>query len=52
MTTLVDGILDSGWHDVVWDGRDDAHHKVSSGVYFCRLMSQGSTSVKKVVLLK
>ena len=52
VTTLVDDTLDPGWHDVVWDGRDDAHHRVSSGVYFCRLISQGSTSVKKVVLLK
>ncbi len=52
VTTLVDDTLDPGWHDIVWDGRDDAHHRVSSGVYFCRLISQGSTSVKKVVLLK
>jgi hypothetical protein len=50
--TLVDGTMEPGWHDIVWDGRDDAHHRVSSGVYFCRLISQGSTSVKKVVLLK
>ncbi len=50
--TLVDGRLGPGWHDVVWDGRDDAHRQVASGVYFCRLESQGSTSVKKVVLLK
>ena len=50
--TLVDGTAEPGWHDVVWDGRDDAQHRVSSGVYFCRLISQGSTSVKKVVLLK
>jgi len=52
ITTLVDGTMEPGWHDVVWDGRDDAQHRVSSGVYFCRLISQGSTSVKKVVLLK
>ena len=52
VTTLVDDTLDPGWHDIVWDGRDDARHRVSSGVYFCRLISQGSTSVKKVVLLK
>ncbi len=52
VTTLVDGTMDPGWHDIVWDGRDDAQHRVSSGVYFCRLISQGSTSVKKVVLLK
>ena len=50
--TLLDGTVEPGWHDVVWDGRDDAQHRVSSGVYFCRLISQDSTSVKKVVLLK
>ena len=49
---LVDGRLGPGWHDVVWDGRDDDHRQVASGVYFCRLESQGSASVKKVVLLK
>lgn len=50
--TLVDGRLGPGWHDVVWDGRDDAHRQVASGVYFCRMESQGMSSARKIVLLK
>ncbi len=50
--TLVDADMELGWHDVIWDGRGDDRQQVASGVYFCRLISQGSTSVKKVILLK
>ena len=50
--TLVDGRLEPGWHEVLWDARNDNHSPVASGVYFCRLESQGSVSVKKLVLLK
>jgi len=50
--TLVDGALEPGWHEVLWDGRNDNHRAVASGVYFCRLESQGSVLVKKLVLLK
>jgi hypothetical protein len=39
-------------HEVVWDGRDNAGRKVSSGVYFYRMATPGFTQTLKMVLLK
>jgi hypothetical protein len=37
---------------VVWDGRNNAGQRVSSGVYFYKLVSKNFTQTKKMVLLK
>jgi len=47
VTTLVDGMLQSGDHSVAWDASD-----VSSGVYFYRLTGGEVTATRKMVLLK
>ena len=41
-----------GRHAITWDGRDDAGHPASSGVYYVRLRAGGSTDARRVVLLK
>ena len=38
-------------HVVVWDGTDDAGHRVKSGVYFYRLQTPTWSSQKKLALL-
>lgn len=50
--TLVQGRVEPGLHKAVWDGRDDAGHKVSSGVYFYRLAVGSYASVMKMLMLK
>jgi hypothetical protein len=50
--TLVDGAVRAGRHDVVWDGRNDSHQPVGSGVYFYRIATTGKSLTKKMVLLK
>ncbi len=51
-------LLDEGYraaatYSVVWDGKDDGAHPVSSGIYFCRLTAGGSAAMtRKLVLLK
>jgi hypothetical protein len=35
-----------------WDGKNDAGEFVSSGVYFCQLVTGGFTQTRKMVLLK
>ncbi|MCK4774745.1 MAG: T9SS type A sorting domain-containing protein, partial [Candidatus Krumholzibacteria bacterium] len=37
---------------VTWDGRNQAGHAVSSGVYFYKLAAKGFNKTKKMILLK
>ena len=41
-----------GWQQAVWDGRDHAGRRTSSGQYFARLDIDGVVKVQKMVLLK
>lgn len=47
VATLVDGVVSSGEHEVVWDAK-----YVSSGVYFYRLTAGDKSSVRKMTLIK
>ena len=47
VTTLVDGYLSAGPHEVVWDASD-----VASGVYYYRLTAGSEQQTMKAVLLK
>ena len=44
--------LSSGYHKVLWNGRDQQGKSISSGVYLCILESEGNYSVKKLVAIK
>ena len=50
--TLHDATLPSGIHEVRWNGVDHSGTPVSSGVYFVRLIADGSSVTRKLVLLK
>ena len=45
-------ITKKGEQEIVWNGKDDASKKVSSGVYFIKLKSDNSNAVKKTLMLK
>jgi hypothetical protein len=49
--TLAAGTLESGRHEVVWDGHDEGGRLVGAGVYFVRLESGGQTAVRRLVRL-
>jgi hypothetical protein len=49
---LVQGNVSVGYHDVVWDGKDDRGMTVQSGVYFYRLQTGSVALVKKMVMIK
>ncbi|MFQ5511493.1 MAG: FlgD immunoglobulin-like domain containing protein [Candidatus Krumholzibacteriia bacterium] len=42
----------AGGFEATWDGRNNAGQVVSSGVYFYRLVTEGFTGTRKMVLLK
>lgn len=50
--TLMDTDQPAGEHIIHWDGRDDTGQDVASGLYFCRLKSEGSHKTIKMVLVK
>jgi len=50
--TLVDGYVQAGTHQVVWDGRDRNGNKVVTGIYYYAMESDGFRSLKKAVFLK
>ncbi len=50
--TLVDDELPVAEHAILWDGVDDTHKKVASGVYFYTLKTGDYRSTKKMLLIK
>ncbi len=50
--TLVQGVMEAGVHDVVWDGRTDNGAQTASGVYFAETRTPGETTVTKLALVK
>jgi flagellar hook assembly protein FlgD len=50
--SLVDEVKPAGVYDVKWNGRDSAGVRVASGVYFCRLVTNGFTQTRKLTVLK
>lgn len=50
--TLINAPVAAGWHQVDWDGRDEAGDALASGVYVLRLQARGSTAVRRVILLR
>ena len=49
---LADGAFAAGDHQLAWDGRDQAGNKVSSGVYFYQLKTNGFNKVMRMILTK
>jgi hypothetical protein len=47
--TLVDEFRTAGVHTTKWNGRDNAGNQVSSGLYFYRLETPGSRTVKTLI---
>ena len=50
--TLVNGFVESGYHSIVWDGRDSAGHTVSAGLYIYSLKGDHVAITRKMVMMK
>lgn len=49
---LINGRLTRGFHKVVWDGKDNGNRNVSSGLYFVRIETGKTSTVRKIMMLK
>jgi len=52
VATLVDEVREAGSYTVFWDGTDRNGRKVSSGVYFYRMVAGDYVQTRKMVMLK
>jgi len=52
VTVLAREQFSAGRHELVWNGRDSAGREVASGEYFCRLQTEITSQVKKMLLLR
>jgi hypothetical protein len=52
VAALVENAQPSGWHSVVWNGRDAAGRAVSGGVYFSRLSFEGQTRTTRLQVVR
>lgn len=51
VATLLDKSLPPGRHTAAWDGRNERGGRVPAGIYFIRVLSNGSGAIRKVTLL-
>jgi hypothetical protein len=49
---LHEGVIEGGWHTMVWDGRDDTGRAQPSGVYLVRARAAGQEGIQKMTLVK
>ena len=49
---LMNSNLDAGYYKVVWNGKDNQNHAVSSGIYFYKMKSGKYVSTGKCIQLK
>ena len=50
--TILKEYKKEGTFEVYWNGRDDNHQSISSGIYFYRLSTEGKSITKKMILSK
>ena len=50
--TLVNEEKTPGYHQVIWDGKDDKGKEVASGIYFYKLKTKEYTKIKRMLLLR
>ncbi|MCK4353294.1 T9SS type A sorting domain-containing protein, partial [candidate division WOR-3 bacterium] len=48
---LVNGVIESGYYSVTWDGKDEKGEPLASGMYFYRLEAGKNKATRKLILL-
>ena len=49
---LINDIKQAGTHKISWDGFDGKDNRVSAGIYFCKLKTENTDYLEKLILVK
>ena len=49
--TIINNSLYDNFGELIWDGRNSYGHKVSNGVYFCRLKNKNNVFWSKLMVI-
>lgn len=52
VSKLVEGEVQTGVHELVWDGKDAQGRPISAGIYFIKMNSDGFRQQEKIVVLR
>jgi len=52
VATLLDGIIETGRHELVWNGKDDSGKGLASGTYLVQLRSRDGLDSRKIQLIR
>lgn len=50
--TLVNNDVESGVHNITWDGTDNNNQRVASGIYYYKLSQNNETTTRKMILMR
>ncbi len=50
--TLVDSFQSSDEHSIIWNAKDKSNNDVSSGIFFCKMGSNGMSFQKEMILVQ
>ena len=50
--TLINGNIPAGYHEILWDGKDNAGKAVNSGMYISRLLAGEQSDSQKMLMVK
>jgi hypothetical protein len=51
VANVIDEVLDPGAHEITWSGIDANQRKVSSGIYFLRVIYENESITRKVIVI-
>ncbi len=49
---LVDGMMQAGYHELHWDGKDDNYQQVPTGIYLCKLSTKNYQKSIRMLFMK
>ncbi len=50
--TLIHGEQQAGYHQIVWDGKDNSGQKVGSGIYLYQMRAREFVAMRKMILIQ